>query len=203
MTANQPPLAAAIDYFVTCLDSVRLTQMACPTPCTEWNVRDLLVHLDDSSSAFCQGAIGGAVSLDHPAAGTTPSAPPESLDPVVLVERVRRRARLVRLVWGAGTRRLRTVDIDTLPLPDTLVVGIASIEFAVHGWDLAQAIGTSTPMPDELAIALLRLSRQLLPIEIRAGLFAPPLKCAEAAAADGRLLAFLGRVLPSAQSNAE
>jgi len=69
MTADLLPLAAAIDYFLTCLGSVRLTQMAYSTPCAEWNVRDLLVHLDDSSSAFCQGAIGGAVSVGRRSAG--------------------------------------------------------------------------------------------------------------------------------------
>jgi uncharacterized protein (TIGR03086 family) len=193
MTAEPAPLAAAIEYFLGCLDSVRLIHGARPTPCVDWTVHDLLVHLDDSSLAFCQGALGRVVSGEFRAVDISASRPVEWLDPVVLVDRVRRHAQLVRRVWGEVAREPRTVDIATMQVPDALVAGVACIEFAVHGWDLAQAVGAGAALPDDLGAALLPLSRDLVPIGVRSGLFAPPMTAAEAGTAGIELLAFLGR----------
>lgn len=193
VTAEPVPLAAAIEYFLGCLDSVRLTHVAHPTPCVDWTVHDLLVHLDDSSLAFCQGALGRVVCGEFPTADISAPRPVEWLDPVVLVDRVRRQAQLVRRVWGEVAREPRTVDIATMQVPDALIAGVACIEFAVHGWDLAQAVGTGAAMPDGLGAALLPLSRTLVPIGVRNGLFAPPVAAGEDGTAGSELLAFLGR----------
>ena len=58
--------------------------MAYPTPCAEWNVHELLVHLDDSSSAFCQGAVQGTVRVEPPSGDIARFTSAESLDPVLL-----------------------------------------------------------------------------------------------------------------------
>jgi hypothetical protein len=66
------------------------------------------------------------------------------------------------------------VDLAAIQMPDTLVVGVASIEFAVHGWNIAQAIGPGTTMSDGLEAALLPISHVLVPTGARNGLFALP-----------------------------
>ena len=196
MTALNASLAAAIEYFQRCLGAVRLAHMTWPTPCAEWTVRDLLVHLDDSISAFCEGATGG---LAYPAAGPPATKLMESIDPVVLVEKLGRRARFLRQLWGDPGRDPAIVDISTVSLPGAVVLGIAGIEFAVHGWDLAQGVELKAELPGHVVAALLPMTPYLLPSGIRDGLFAPPLKPPEGGRAEDALLAILGRVAPSSR----
>ena len=80
------------------------------------------------------------------------------------------------------------VDLGT-----DLLVATAALEITVHGWDVAQATGAGTPIPDELARHLLPIAHGVVSDVDRGIRFAAALPEPVEATADGRLRAFLGR----------
>jgi uncharacterized protein (TIGR03086 family) len=78
-------------------------------------------------------------------------------------------------------------------MPPEVLTGVAALELAVHGWDIAQATGRCELIPSALARDLLALSTSLVPGGNRCGLFAPAIQLSDPAGPDEELLAFLGR----------
>ncbi|MBN0044083.1 TIGR03086 family protein [Streptomyces actuosus] len=121
-------------------------QLAGPTPCPDYAVRDLLGHLAGLSEAF--GAAAGkrlGPATDTPPATSVPdldpgwrSDLPKALD--ALAEAWRDPA-----AW-TGTTRAGGVD-----LPGAVAAAVAVDELVVHGWDLARATGQSYD-PDPVAL---------------------------------------------------
>lgn len=151
------------------------------TPCAGWRLRDLLVHMEDSLDAFTEAA-GGSVLASPPAYGAGR----------VLV--IQQKACALLGAWG-GTRPgdVRVGGAEGLDLPSPLLVATAALEVTVHGWDVAQATGARTPLPDDLAADLLPVAAVAVLDHDRGLLFGPPLPVPADAPAGERLLAHLGR----------
>jgi uncharacterized protein (TIGR03086 family) len=113
-----------------------------PTPCHDWTLVDLLLHMDDALEAFHEAA-GGHVSPPIPRHPATPGA---------LVERLRFSACLLLDAWARPVPD--SVSVGELPLPTTLLLDAAALEIAVHGWDVAVTTG-GPALPDSLAGRLL------------------------------------------------
>lgn len=79
-------------------------------------------------------------------------------------------------------------------MPASMVAGIWSIEFLVHGWDFATAMGRDFDAPEPLSAYVLELSQKIITPEGRsvAG-FDPPVDLPYAATAFEKLLAHTGR----------
>lgn len=174
-------LERAVAYALGSLALATPGQLAKPTPCSRWTLRDLLEHFSDSLAALEEAATTGRVTL-------TCAAHPEGVIPQV-------RDQAVRLL-GAWTKinGVSPVRVEEAPLSAPLVAGAGAIEVTVHGWDVAQACGVSRPIPFSLADELLDLSVLMVRPWDRPGRFAPPLAPAPVASPSDRLLAFLGRV---------
>ena len=69
-------------------------------------------------------------------------------------------------------------------------------DLLTHGWDLVQATGGVTELPDDLAEQALTFVRAQLPSQPRAGRFADPQAIPDNAPAIDRLAAFTGRPVP-------
>jgi uncharacterized protein (TIGR03086 family) len=147
------------------------------TPCATFTVDQLIDHLLQSIVGL--GAMAGASIA-------TPSDP----DPEVRVaepsqqclEAWRRRGTEGTVPFGGGT------------LPASSAAGILSIEFLVHGWDLAKATTTPLIAGDELSEYVLELAREVIRPEMRDGdRFAPEVPVGAGAEAVERLVAFTGR----------
>jgi uncharacterized protein (TIGR03086 family) len=88
---------------------------------------------------------------------------------------------------------------DTVPFgpneaPATFMAAIFSLEFLVHAWDYAQALGRDVDVPDSLAGYVLGLVSGIITPESRAQVgFDEPTDVAEDACAMDRLIAFTGR----------
>ncbi|MFE9444266.1 TIGR03086 family metal-binding protein [Streptomyces sp. NPDC006602] len=149
------------------------------TPCAEWDLGELLGHLDDSLDALYEGLTGGRIGL-------FPGAP--GADPACVF---RRRACAVLGAWAAGHQE--RVLVGERPLDVRLMAAVGAIEIAVHGWDVAQACGRPRPVPASLAAELLPVARCVVGDEDRGVRFAAPLQVPPRARGDARLLAFLGR----------
>ncbi|MBV9088328.1 MAG: TIGR03086 family protein [Mycobacteriaceae bacterium] len=179
-------LADATRYLLGGMLLVRDADLSAPTPCPDWDLGALLRHLH--------------TSLDHV---TDVLAPREfrdrrnydprcdaGADPVAAI-----RARIVDLLlaWRAAPAPDRWCEIWGRSLPAKVVAYVASIEMAVHGWDIAQACQTDRPIPADLAAALLTVSPPLAQAGEAGNVFAKPVAVATTATPSDRLLALFGR----------
>ena len=194
MTAVSPPRAvgplavldAAVVWTHDRLQQARTADVGAPTPCSGWDLGDLLTHMEDSLAALGEAALG-VVALDGP--------PPEpSRDTGVLLDRVVRRACELRARWHTLPSRFSRapVEVDVLALDRDTLALVGALEVAVHGWDVGVAAGTPLRPPEDLAARLLPVARQVVPEEERGGRFGPAVAPYDTSAA-ARLLAHLGR----------
>jgi uncharacterized protein (TIGR03086 family) len=145
---------------------VRSEHLDRPTPCRDWTVRQLLQHVCSDPRNFITMAQGGDVdwSADVPLPDDPGRAFREDAD------------ELLELVSEAP-------DAVSIQLP----------EFTVHAWDLAQAIGGTEELDDELAKESLRIMRPMLKPEMRGDSFDAEVTVADDASPYDRLAAFTGR----------
>ena len=152
--------------------------LSLPTPCGEWDLGELLAHMEDALDAFAEGA-GGAVSLQ-------PRIPV-----VARTEALRLKACALLGAWSS--ERPEQVTIGDQAVPTSVVAVAAALEITVHGWDVARAIGRERPIPDHLAASLLPVADALVFPHDRGALFGPVLGVPDDSSAEVHLLAFLGR----------
>lgn len=159
-----------------------------PTPCTEWNVTQVLQHAAGDQLAYAAFLQGG------PGPEENPFAPSGKLadSPEGVVEQATRTA---AEAWAAVPRDAQEVPVPMPPNTMTAEIGVGAcaLDAAVHAWDIAVATGQPAPLTPELARALLPVARAIVTEPIRQyGMYAPEV--------DGQggddvaaLLRFLGR----------
>lgn len=110
--------------------AVRDDQLDLPTPCEDWTVRDLLVHVGHAARAFAEAARHDAVEEATPDGADLPAGWRERLghDLGVLVT-----AWLDPAAWRGAAEATGV----TMPSPE--VARVALTELVVHTWDLAVA----------------------------------------------------------------
>lgn len=149
------------------------------TPCAEFTVRQLLDHF--AGSIVSVGTALGAKLADD--AGRSPEA---------------RIADLAQPTLEAFYRRGLdgTVDMGFAELPATMVASILNLEFLVHAWDFATALGLRLEVAEELTDYVEVLAQQTISDQVRAGgSFAAAQPTAETASSLERLVAFTGRTV--------
>jgi uncharacterized protein (TIGR03086 family) len=189
MNARISLLDQAISYATRSVLDVTPALLPRPTPCRGWNLDMLLRHTSESLAALHDGTVTGHVGLIPAAPDRDPAADPARTF----------RNRAGRLVAARATtgRRRQVLDIGDLPLPAIAMECTGAIEIAVHGWDISQACGQRTPIPDALAATLLAIAPLLIPDTGRHPLFGPPVTATAPASPGDRLVAFLGRKPPA------
>lgn len=189
-------LAAAISY---ALQGAALVTSACldqPTPCAEWDLRTLLVHLAASMAAIEEALGSGHLKALAPDERPGPDGelvPGGGLrpgdwcgDPVELL-----RDRAAGLLVTTFLSDTGSIEIAGIAVPAEVVRGTGALETAVHGWDIYTACGQHRPVPNGIARPLLAMLSQLIPA--RDGLFAGPVAAPPSASPGDRLVAALGR----------
>ncbi|MFI8289557.1 TIGR03086 family metal-binding protein [Streptomyces sp. NPDC085614] len=177
------PLSAflgAVALAVATLDAVRPDQYDLPTPCEEYDVRELARHIVAVLRRFALVGRGGdPMTLPHVADGSWHEAADEA-----------------RAAWTADPGLLdRPVTLPFGTLPGAAALVVYAGEFTVHTWDLAVATGQSPAWdPAVLAVSLGAMERAL-PAERRGGgvPFGPVVETAPDAPAVDRLVAWYGR----------
>ena len=174
-------LERAIGYMLGSLRLVTEADYTAPTPCTEWDLRALLDHMNDSLEALQEAVDVRRVDRRSGPAGTG--------DPVAAL-----RDRACRLLGGwANDPSGGDVSVDGRPLTTRVLTSAGALEVATHGWDVAEACGARRPVPEALAEDLLRLVPLLVTAHDRPGRFGPVVDVPATAAAGDRLLGLLGR----------
>jgi uncharacterized protein (TIGR03086 family) len=148
------------------------------TPCREFNIAKLTDHLMNSITV-----IGGAAGAELPERDTSDS-----------VERqVVAAARPALDAWHR--RGLEgTVPFGKNEAPARMMAGVLSIEFLIHAWDYAMAMGQNVNVPDSLSDYVMGLSQNIITPQGRstAG-FDDPIELPADAGALDRLVAYTGR----------
>ena len=166
--------------------------MTNPTPCAEWDLRHLLLHMNESLQALHEAVAVGHLELD-PAADLS-AARADYGDPRVdPVATLKNRACTMVGAW-VGPGGPGTITVADRTLASEVVAAAGAVEVAVHGWDVARACGSDRPVPTALAEELLALCAVLVDDGDRPHRFGPAVRVDPHAPAGDRLVALLGRV---------
>jgi uncharacterized protein (TIGR03086 family) len=168
------------------LDAVDAGQWHAPTPCTEWDLKQVTNHIigenlwaaelfQARTIAEVGNRLDGDVAGDDPAAAYTRSVQAASQ----AVSAPGAMDATCHLSFGdySGSDYAAQLLLDTL----------------VHGWDIARASDQDTRLDQDLVAACLPIARELTAQFRAAGVFGEDLPVAPDADAQVRLLAMLGR----------
>jgi uncharacterized protein (TIGR03086 family) len=178
----------AVRATVALVASISESDLGRPTPCADWDLRALLAHMTAQHRGFAAAAVGrGAEEAfwrpdpQDPISGYAPSAadvitafaPDEVLDrPFLLPE--------------AGGR----------PLPGRMVIGFHLVDYVVHGWDVAAAMGLPWDLPADVLEAALPIVRSVpddADRKLPGAAFAPAIQTSGETTPMTEILTLLGR----------
>jgi uncharacterized protein (TIGR03086 family) len=171
------------------LAAVRVSHLSLPTPCAEWNVRDLLNHVLGSQQRhlmLLNGASTAAVEATRQEDHLTGDA-------VASFDTVHTELKLAFTAPGALGRTVHHRAGDRTG--DELFL-MRTVDYAVHGWDLSRAVGfddtIGTTSLASFLVSAAEASRHLF--EGSRGAFAPAVPVTDPAASpQAGLLALTGR----------
>jgi len=172
-------LERALGYTRVMLADVRPDHLEAQTPCTRWTLTRLLAHMEDALDAFTEAASGQVYVEPVPASDDR-------------IDNLREKACALLGAWTEA--RPPTVDVGDRRLDPPLLVAMAALEIAVHGWDVAQATGKGAPIPDDLARGLLPIAEHVIGPADRGSRFAAPRSLGASTVPSDILLAFVGRM---------
>ena len=176
---------ASTDRFV---EQVTPEQYAIPTPCAEWDVRDLLNHLV-GTLALGEALLGDTAPSVRVGPGEVPADDLVGDDPLEAY-----RAGVESLLAAAGGDALRRAHATPLgEMPGALLGGFTTLDILVHGWDLATATGQAAALDPDLAGEVLGFARQAITNQTRAPRIGAEVSVAADAPVTDRLVAYLGR----------
>jgi uncharacterized protein (TIGR03086 family) len=148
------------------------------TPCREFDVAALTDHLLNSITT-----IGGMAGAEFPKRDRGDSVERQ----VVMAARPALDAWHKRGLDG-------TVPFGKGEAPAPMMVGVLSIEFLVHAWDYAKAVGHEVTAPDSLSDYVMGLAKQIITPQGRTNVgFDDPIDVPAEAVALDRLIAYTGR----------
>ena len=156
-------LDRSLAYTRVMLADVRPDHLDRPTPCAGWTLgRPARPH-------------GGRPRRVHRGGrGPGRGGPGPADEPPGSRRCARRRARCSAPGRRPGRRR-EQVEVGDLGLDAPLLVATAALEITVHGWDVGQATGRRTRIPDDLAQGLLAVAQQVIdPVDRRTPVREPP-----------------------------
>jgi uncharacterized protein (TIGR03086 family) len=189
LTRDVALLERAMGYTLGSLLLVTPDAMSNPTPCSAWDLRALLLHMNESLLTLHEAITMGRLDLVATASPNADYGDPER-DPVASL---RNRACQMIGSWAAGAVEPRQIAIADRELAAGLVAATGAVEVAVHGWDVARACRQDRPVPPALAEELLVLGSMLVDDGDRPTRFADPVPLPTPASPSDRLVALLGR----------
>ena len=169
------------------IDAIRPDQWSAPTQCMDWTVHRLVEHLVGKNLVFA------AVLAEQPLPQRGDGMPSDQLarayreTSAVLLDAFGQPGVLERSYQGplgaaTGAERLKIRMYDLL----------------AHGWDLAQALGRSADLPEDAVEGSLAFARaDGRSVRPGGGCFGPARPIHDAAPEIERLVAFLGRDVPT------
>ncbi|GAB1819607.1 TIGR03086 family metal-binding protein [Herbidospora sp. RD11066] len=168
---------------------IRDDQWSNATPCSDWNVTQVIQHAAADQLAYAKLlGIGNGPAYD-------PFTPSGAIESATAAELVRDAIEQTAAAWATVPDGTETVPTP-LPhgdLPTPIAAVMAALDAAVHAWDIAIATGQPSPLDDELAGHLLTAAREIVEPLRQWGAYAAVVEGPEGPATDD-LLRYLGRV---------
>ncbi|MFG3259163.1 TIGR03086 family metal-binding protein [Streptomyces sp. NPDC048172] len=180
----RPLYDRALAQLVGLVDAAKPEQFDAPTPCTEWTVHDLLVHLLDVAARSAAAGSGG-----EPAAA---DGGDDSDWHAALTEAAGR----VREAWADDALLDQQMQMAFGEVPGRMAVAVVASDAIVHAWDLARALDLPTGVLDpELAAFAREIGGLIAPPERRGAPvpFDPVREASPDADAYTHLAAWMGR----------
>ncbi len=169
--------------------SVSDDQLRRPTPCADWDLAALLRHMTANNHGFADAAEG------KPADPDVWAGPPLGEN---WQDAYQESARRVAEAFADDAVLDRTVEVlDYGKMPGSRAIGMHFIDYLVHGWDVARAIGEDPFLDDESCRTVLTMGQRWPDIpQLWGGPGAPwgnRIPVADDAPVADRMLGFLGR----------
>lgn len=176
----------AVDKTGRLIAGVKPDQKGDPTPCTKYDVRELINHTIGANYFFV--AVQRGESMDPEA----PTPDPAGDNPAGAYSES---AKAIMQMWQTPGVMEQTFNLGPMSMPGSQAVGIAMMETAIHGWDLAKATGQDTTIDPAIAGAIYEGMKGFIPSEMRGedNMFAPEVKVPDDAPVQDKLLGYLGR----------
>ena len=183
--------AEAVQATVRLMSLVTVADLAKPTPCDGWSVRDLLAHMTVQHDGFAAAAAGDGADL----ARWQPREP--GADPAGEYAAAAGRVLAAFAADGVLGRKFTLPEISpVLRFPAPQAIGFHFVDYVVHGWDVARSLGRDFELASATLDAALAVARAVPDGEPRRrGLmpFAPGVPVAATAAVFDQIVALLGR----------
>jgi uncharacterized protein (TIGR03086 family) len=176
----------AMDVFDRAMHKVGIGDWDSPTPCAEWTVRDLVTHL-----------VSEQLWVPDLLAGKTVDEVGDKYDGDVLeddpMHAWTESSQAARAAWLQPGSLVTRVHLSFEEADGAEYCWQMTTDLAVHGWDLATAVGAEAGIDDELATAVIEYVEPALRRWDGQTFFAPPVPVADDADPQSRLVALLGR----------
>ncbi len=161
-------------------------QWHAPTPCTDWDVRQVANHLIGENLWAGELFVGKTIAevgnrLDGDLTGDDPAAS------------YRRSAEVARRVVSAPGAMEAVCHLSFGDYPGSNYAGQLFMDTLVHGWDIASGSGQDARLDPSLVEACLPLARELATRFRASGVFGDDLPVPVDASPQTQLLALLGR----------
>jgi uncharacterized protein (TIGR03086 family) len=162
------------------------TQFSRPTPCVDYNVRQLVNHL------LAWSPVIEAIGVGMPLA---PGRPDERVDYLARDWRGRFLASLDRIrdSWQQDAPWEGTTELGFTQVPSVIIGEKTLLEYVVHGWDLAMATGQELACDPETAATALRVTLATAEESRQAGMFGTEVAVPRTASALDQALGASGR----------
>jgi uncharacterized protein (TIGR03086 family) len=163
-----------------------------PTPCSEWNVTQVLQH------AALDQRVWGAMVAGTEMPGENPFAPSGRLgtEPLAYADAALDAS---GPAWAAidgaaaGHSGAVSTPLPQGPMAPAAAAGAAALDAAIHAWDIAMATGQGSPLTPELARALTPVAQSIVEPLRQYGAYAEALEPSAGADDAAVLLSYLGR----------
>ena len=181
---------SAMRQFGNRVRAVREEQWAAPTPDPEWSVRELIDHLV-TEQLWAPGLLAGR-TVDEVAATADFATDGGNLGDNLSVSWASAADLARRAVTGLESLDT-TVHLSAGDLPAHSYIEQMTLDLAVHSWDLSQAIGVDSELPEDLLGFVLGLAQNAQSQWQGSSMFAPPIEVPADSDPLTNLLALTGR----------
>ncbi|GLU49716.1 TIGR03086 family metal-binding protein [Nocardiopsis ansamitocini] len=182
-------LETSLDFATHRILEIGETPLSVPTPCSEWNLGQLLNHLVSSTALLADLVRGDEVDPRALAPERTAAVPFEG-HPVGAFAVA---AGTTRRVFASDEAWRRGVRMPGATMPAALVAKLIAMDAVVHGWDIARAVGADDTIPDPLAEDIMSFAETFVRPEVRGGILGPEVRVGAKDTKTRQLVAFLGR----------
>jgi len=174
----------ALDAATKIISRARPEDLTLPTPCAQWDLRALLVHLVSENLGFADAARGGT------AAGSWSIG---TLDPDPVTAFAASAAEVAEAFAADGLlARLVTVPAFGV-FPGEVAVKMHLIDTVAHGWDVSRTLGEDWAPEEDLVEAALTVALRFPMPRGPGQAFGALVDVPQDAPAAERLLGYLGR----------